>query len=79
MGKWRYYWPLAGFVIPTVGIGYGWVIPQSMIAGINDLTIGFAASIIGAVVTYVIGVRVVLRDIDGKTDKTGKPDLPPHR
>ena len=75
MGKWSYYWPLAGFVIPTVGIGYGWVIPQSMIAGFNDLTIGFAASIIGAVVTYVIGVRVVLRDVKNKRDKSDLPEV----
>jgi len=53
--------PLAGFVIPTVIIGYGFVIPGSCIAGVNDLTIGFAISIVAASVTYVIGVRRALR------------------
>ncbi len=53
---------LAGYVIPTVVIGYGFVIPQSCIAGVNDLTIGFALSIVGACVTYVAGVKMALRD-----------------
>ena len=34
----RHYVPLVGFVVPTVLIGYGVVIPRSCIAGINDLT-----------------------------------------
>jgi len=60
--KLRYLVPLIGFVVPTVGIGYGIVIPKSCIAGVNDLTVGFAASILGACVTYVVGVRLVIRD-----------------
>ena len=48
--------------MPTVAIGYGIVIPNSCIAGMNDLTVGFAASILGACVTYVVGVRLVIRD-----------------
>jgi hypothetical protein len=60
--KLRYLTPLASFVVPTVVIGYGVVIPRSCISGINDLTLGFAASIVGASVTYVLGVRAVLRD-----------------
>ena len=60
--KARYYLPLAGFVIPTVVIGYGLVIPRSCIAGMNELTIGFATTIIGACVTYVAGIRTVVRD-----------------
>ena len=48
--------------LPTVIIGYGFVIPPSCIAGFNDLTIGFATSIVGACVTYVVGLRLVLRD-----------------
>jgi hypothetical protein len=60
--KLRYLLPLAGFVVPTVVIGYGVVIPRSCIAGVNDLTLGFAASIVGACVTYILGLRAVLRD-----------------
>ena len=52
--------PLAGFVLPTVVIGYGFVIPRSCIAGVNELTIGFATTILGACVTYVLGVRSAL-------------------
>jgi hypothetical protein len=60
--KARYYVPLAGFVIPTVVIGYGIVIPRSCIAGVNELTIGFATTVIGACITYIAGVRAVLKD-----------------
>jgi hypothetical protein len=43
-----------------VVIGYGFVIPRSCIAGVNELTIGFATSIVGACVTYVLGIRSAL-------------------
>lgn len=56
----RHYLPLVGFVVPTVVIGYGFVIPRSCIAGINELSLGFATTVIGACITYVIGVRRVL-------------------
>jgi hypothetical protein len=54
--------PLLGFVVPTVIIGYGFVIPRSCIAGVNELTIGFATTILGACLTYVAGVRAALRE-----------------
>ena len=57
--------PLVGFVVPTVVIGYGFVIPRSCIAGVNELTIGFAGTILGACVTYVMGVRAALREAKG--------------
>lgn len=60
--KLRYLIPLVSFVVPTVVIGYGVVIPRSCIAGVNDLTLGFAASIVGASATYVLGLRTVLHD-----------------
>jgi hypothetical protein len=60
--KARHYVPLVGFVIPTIVIGYGFVIPRSCIAGVNQLTIGFATTVIGACVTYVLGLRAVLRE-----------------
>jgi len=45
MWKFRYYLPLLGFVLPTVVIGYGVVIPRSCIAGINELSVGFGTTI----------------------------------
>jgi len=60
--KARHYTPLVGFVVPTIVIGYGVVIPRSCIAGVNELTIGFATTVIGACLTYVLGLRAVLRD-----------------
>jgi hypothetical protein len=58
----RHFAPLVGFVLPTVAIGYGVVIPASCIAGVNELTVGFAATIAGACVTYWLGIRAVLRE-----------------
>ena len=60
--KARHLLPLVGFVVPTVLIGYGVVIPRSCIAGMNELTIGFATTILGACITYVVGVRSALRE-----------------
>jgi hypothetical protein len=60
--KMRHLVPLIGFVVPTVGIGYGVVIPRSCIAGVNALTVGFATTVIGACVTYVVGIHAVVRD-----------------
>ena len=42
--KLRLFLPLLGFLIPTLVIGYGFVIPRSCIAGVNELTIGFATN-----------------------------------
>lgn len=52
--------PLLGYVVPTVVIGYGFVIPRSCIAGVNELTVGFATAILGACITYGAGVRLAL-------------------
>jgi len=60
--KARHLTPLVGFVLPTVLIGYGFVIPRSCIAGVNELTVGFATTILGACVTYIVGVRAALRE-----------------
>ena len=62
--KTRHFIPLVGFVVPTIVIGYGIVIPRSSIAGINELTIGFTTTVLGACVTYVLGLRAVLREKD---------------
>ena len=62
--KTRHFIPLVGFVVPTIAIGYGIVIPRSSIAGINELTIGFTTTVLGACVTYVLGLRAVLREKD---------------
>jgi hypothetical protein len=61
--KLSYLYPLIGFVVPSVLIGYGFVIPRSCIAGVNDLTVGFAATVLGASVTYFLGLRSVLHDL----------------
>jgi hypothetical protein len=67
--KLAYFFPLLGFVVPTVGIGFDLVIPRSCIAGINDLTMGFAITVVGACVTYWLGLRTVLRDLTEAHDK----------
>lgn len=60
MNRVRPYIPLLGFVLPTVVVGYGVVIPRSCIAGVNELTIGFGTTILGAVLTYLAGQRAAL-------------------
>jgi hypothetical protein len=54
-------WPLVGFVVPTLVIGFGFVIPRSCIAGLNGLTIGFASTVAGACVTYWLGLNAARR------------------
>lgn len=61
--KLRYFYPLVGFVVPTLAIGYGFVVPRSCIAGLNDLTIGFATTVLGTCLTYWVGLQRVLEDI----------------
>ena len=63
----RLYVPLLGYVIPTLVIGYGFVIPRSCIAGVNELTIGFGGAVLGACVTYVIGVAAATRAARGES------------
>jgi hypothetical protein len=60
--KLHHFYPLAGHVIPTIAIGFGQIIPGSCIAGVNALTVGFAASVVSACLAYWLGVRVALRD-----------------
>jgi ABC-type Fe3+ transport system permease subunit len=57
----RRFAPLAGFVVPTVVIGYGVVIPGSCIAGWNELSVGFGATVVGACITYCMGLRLAAR------------------
>jgi hypothetical protein len=53
--------PLAGFVVPNAVIGYGVVLPRAGLGGVNEITVGFAAALVGACVTYLVGVRLALR------------------
>ena len=53
--------PLLGFVVPTVIIGYGFVLPKHGLSGLNELSLGFGTSILAACGTYVVGVRNALR------------------
>jgi SAM-dependent methyltransferase len=54
----RLYVPLLGFVIPTLAIGYGVVLPRHGICGVNEITLGFGSTVFGAALTYVAGVRL---------------------
>jgi hypothetical protein len=53
--------PLLACIVPDVVIGYGFVIPGSCIAGLNEYTIGYAACIIGFIPTYISGVYIAMR------------------
>jgi hypothetical protein len=60
--KIRYFLPLIGFVVLTILIGFGFIIPRSCIAGFNDLTAGFASTVAGACFAYWLGIRIILGD-----------------
>ena len=59
--RFKHFYPLLAFLIPTVLIGYGVVIPRSSIAGLNGLTIGFGSALLGAAIAYWQGIRMALR------------------
>ena len=52
---------LLGHLIPTIIIGFGFVIPGSCIAGINQYTLGFISSIVGYIPTFYCGVYLARR------------------
>jgi hypothetical protein len=60
--KFKYTIPLIGFVVPTLVIGYGFVIPNSVIAGVNELSVGFATTVLGACLAYFAGIHLVMKD-----------------
>ena len=37
-----HFYPLVGFVVPTLVLGYGFVIPGTCVAGLNVLSLSFA-------------------------------------
>ncbi|MBA1140206.1 hypothetical protein [Mesorhizobium neociceri] len=55
--------PLLLHVLPTLAIGLGIVIPGNCIAGINRLTVGFMATVLGFIPAYVAGVLVAQRRV----------------
>lgn len=63
--KLKYLGPLFAFALPTLLMGYGVVIPNSPIAGINFLTIGFGTTILGACFAYLAGIQIVIKDPPG--------------
>jgi hypothetical protein len=59
--RFKHFYPLLAFLIPTALIGFGVVIPRSPIAGLNGLTIGFGSALLGASIAYWQGIRIALR------------------
>lgn len=52
--------PLVGFVVPTIVTAYGSVMPRHGITGLNELTVGFASTVFGASLAYMIGLRAAI-------------------
>lgn len=50
--------PLASHLVPTAVIGYGLVLPAAALPATGPVGIGFAASLAGTIITYVVGVRM---------------------
>ena len=55
------YAPLVGHVVPTLVIGFGFVIPGSPIEGVNTYTIGFLSAVLGFISAYVAGIIIARR------------------
>lgn len=60
--EFKYTVPWLAFVVPTLVIGYGFIIPNSPIAGLNELTVGFGTTVLGASLTYFAGIHLVMKD-----------------
>ena len=60
MKAWLYA-PLIGHVVPTLVIGFGFVIPGSPIEGVNTYTIGFLSAVLGFIPAYVAGIVIARR------------------
>ncbi|MEQ1864431.1 MAG: hypothetical protein ABL996_07225 [Micropepsaceae bacterium] len=58
------YAPLVGHVVPTLVIGFGFVIPGSPIEGVNTYTIGFLSAVLGFIPAYVAGIIIARRTKD---------------
>ena len=57
----RHFLPLLAYLLSSIVIGYGIVLPRHGGAGVNALTMGFAASLVGASLAYIRGVAVAAR------------------
>lgn len=55
------YAPLAGHLLATLVIGFGFVIPGSPIEGINIYTLGFLGAVLGFIPAYVSGIAIAKR------------------
>jgi hypothetical protein len=77
--RFKHFYPLLAFLIPTALIGYGVVIPRSPIAGVNGLTVGFGSALLGAAIAYWQGIRMALRmetRVRGKADAVSSSKTP---
>jgi ABC-type Fe3+ transport system permease subunit len=68
MKKWKYWWPLVAFMVPTVVIGYGFVIPGSCIDGWTHQNVGFVGTLVGVAATYYLGIKAVVTDLAAKPE-----------
>lgn len=56
--RWTIYAPLVLHVVPALVIGWVFVLPRSCIAGVNTLSLGFVATVVGFIPTYLAGVAL---------------------
>ena len=57
------YFPLIGHILPTLIIGFGFVIPGSCIEGLNAFSLGFFATVLGFIPVYLVGVHLARKEI----------------
>ena len=62
---------LASHIVPTLIIGFGYVIPGTCVDGMNPLMLGFISCVVGFVPTFVCGVIAAWRF--GRMDAVATP------
>ncbi len=63
--RWIIYVPLLLNVVPSVAVNYLWLFPKNGVSGWNETTIGFVATNVGFVLTYLAGVGLAKRRSNG--------------
>lgn len=69
LGSWAIWAPLVGFVVPTLIIGYGIVMPRHGILGEPELSLGFGSTVLGACLTYLAGIRIAWAVASGRPER----------
>ena len=63
--RFSHFYPFLGYLLPTLLITYGVVVPGSCIVGVNAETVGFGAAMVAAGLAQWLGIRLALQGRSG--------------